>query len=585
MTDGGQAFVSVPTPAPGVDPRVALATSMFGAPGVYAVLVGSGVSSAAGIATGWQVVQDLIRQIARAEGVSEDTLGDRPEDWWVGEDRGQPRYDTLLAALAPTDPARQMLLRRYFDPQPPVGPINPTEAHRALAWLSAQGFVRVVLTTNFDHLIERALEDAGAAPQVISSESGVAGMTPLVHSSATLIKLHGDWTTLGMRNTPEELTEYSPGMTKLLGRILDEYGLVVIGWSAEYDVALCEAIRSCPSRRYPTYWATLRGDLTERARGLVAQRPTAVIETAGADEFLTDIVQRVTRLATRSVRQARPAPLRIYHFPLEWTHIPQGWAVLPLLQLRSVAILSPAATDTCGYIGPAERDAITEALARAPVTHRLRALAGADALSAKATSDASALPPRPLGLWEVTPDSYQSMDLASYRLGGDATEGISALVSLRLPTLQRGALVFIIDMAVSVARILRLGEVALLWRDGLVLTTSILPEAVASILPTEAEPDTAEIHVMAATTEGDGTSRENQLVDRVDLGPLGKRSGEQLSPTMGTALRLAGALTEHDAGDAVAEAVNQMALNHGYLDPRVGITAVRMELGLPASPP
>lgn len=40
------------TPTLGVDPRVALATSMHAAPGVYAVLVGSGMSSAAGILTG-----------------------------------------------------------------------------------------------------------------------------------------------------------------------------------------------------------------------------------------------------------------------------------------------------------------------------------------------------------------------------------------------------------------------------------------------------------------------------------------------------------------------------------------------------
>ena len=58
----------VPVPAGGVDGRVALATAIHAAPGVYAVLVGSGMSSAAGIPTGWQVVQDLIRKIAIAEG-------------------------------------------------------------------------------------------------------------------------------------------------------------------------------------------------------------------------------------------------------------------------------------------------------------------------------------------------------------------------------------------------------------------------------------------------------------------------------------------------------------------------------------
>lgn len=51
--------VPLATP-PGVvlDPMIALATSAHASPGVYALLLGSGVSSATGIPTGWQVVTD-----------------------------------------------------------------------------------------------------------------------------------------------------------------------------------------------------------------------------------------------------------------------------------------------------------------------------------------------------------------------------------------------------------------------------------------------------------------------------------------------------------------------------------------------
>jgi hypothetical protein len=174
VTSGvGPPQASVRTPTAGIDPRVALATSMYAAPGVYAVLVGSGMSRAAGIPTGWEVVQDLIRQVARAEGVSTDETGEDPTVWWARSGRGEPRYDVLLDGLAPTDAARQALLRGYFDPLPPVGPVNPTDGHRALAWLCATGLVRVILTTNFDRLLERALEEAGASPQVIAGPGAV----------------------------------------------------------------------------------------------------------------------------------------------------------------------------------------------------------------------------------------------------------------------------------------------------------------------------------------------------------------------------------------------------------------------------
>jgi hypothetical protein len=68
-------------PTSGVDPRVALATSMHAAPGMYAVLVGSGLSTAAGIPTGWQVVQDLIRRVAVADGVNCEEVKDDPENY------------------------------------------------------------------------------------------------------------------------------------------------------------------------------------------------------------------------------------------------------------------------------------------------------------------------------------------------------------------------------------------------------------------------------------------------------------------------------------------------------------------------
>jgi NAD-dependent SIR2 family protein deacetylase len=84
-------------------------------------------------------------------------------------------------------------LREYFDPPPAAGgPIRPTEGHRALAALCVAGRVRVIMTTNFDRLLERALADAGVAPQVIATAEDLNGMTPLVHAAATVIKVNGD---------------------------------------------------------------------------------------------------------------------------------------------------------------------------------------------------------------------------------------------------------------------------------------------------------------------------------------------------------------------------------------------------------
>ena len=60
------------------DPPIRLAFSMAENKGVFALLLGSGLSRSAGIPTGWEITLDLVRRIAAATGVSDQ------EDWASG---------------------------------------------------------------------------------------------------------------------------------------------------------------------------------------------------------------------------------------------------------------------------------------------------------------------------------------------------------------------------------------------------------------------------------------------------------------------------------------------------------------------
>jgi hypothetical protein len=295
--DVGAGSPLVTPPGSALDPMVALATSVHASPGIYALLLGSGVSTGAAIPTGWQVVCDLVRRAAAAEGADPDAVAADPEGWWAAQGRGELGYSSLLAALGPTAAARRQLLAGYFEPDP-EDPDNrrPSPAHHAVAELVRRGHVRVVLTTNFDRLTERALEAAGVSPQVISRAEAVAGMTPLAHASATVVKLHGDYQDLDQRNTIDELDAYDATMQRLLDRVLDEYGLMVCGWSAEWDRALVRALEAVQTRRYPLFWSAY-GPLAEPARRLVAQHRAVVIAGRTADEFFPDLVARLDALA------------------------------------------------------------------------------------------------------------------------------------------------------------------------------------------------------------------------------------------------------------------------------------------------
>jgi hypothetical protein len=290
------------------DPMLSLALSMHANPGVYALLLGSGVSRSAGIPTGWEVVLDLIRRLATLEG---EDCEPEPDAWYREKYGTQPTYSGLLDAVAKAPAERSQLLKAYFQPTDDEREQNlkvPTAAHRAIARLVKKGAVKVVLTTNFDRLVEQALQAEGVSPTVISTPDAADGALPIVHSPATVIKLHGDYLDTRIKNTPDELARYDGRIDELLDRVLDEFGLVVCGWSAEWDTALCSAIERCKGRRFTTYWAH-RGKVPEAARKLVDLRGAVPVGIKGADEFFSDLAEKVDALA--DVDRPHPASAKI----------------------------------------------------------------------------------------------------------------------------------------------------------------------------------------------------------------------------------------------------------------------------------
>ncbi|MDE0043174.1 MAG: SIR2 family protein [Candidatus Poribacteria bacterium] len=287
-----------------IDPVHSLAFSVQANPGVYAVLLGSGVSRASKIPTGWEVTLDLIRKLAKLHGETSDP---DPEHWYREKFKQEANYSDLLDELARTPAERQQLLRAYWEPNEQEredGEKQPTAAHRAIAALTAQGFIKVIITTNFDRLVETALNDEGVVPTVLSSPDQVQGALPLIHTKCCVFKVHGDYLDTRIRNTPAELDQYPPEFDQLLDRIFDEFGLIVCGWSAEWDGALRSALNRAPSRRFTTYWAA-RGEPGDKAQKLIDHRGAQVIPIEDADTFFQSIQQNVESIEEFS----RPHPL------------------------------------------------------------------------------------------------------------------------------------------------------------------------------------------------------------------------------------------------------------------------------------
>ena len=281
------------------DPIIPLAFALQGNPGAYVVLLGAGVSASSGVPTSWEVENELLQKIAHAQQEEPDNL----MEWFSKKYGSASRYDHLLQHLTATQTERQKLLKNFFLPREVDGEsvaFKPTEAHRAIAKLVSSGRIKIILTTNFDQLMETALRDIGIEPTIIREESQLQGLAPLHSQDCLIVHLHGDYLTpVGLLNTADELSEYSPALDGFLDDIFKNYGLLTVGWSGRWDVALRKALGRNSSKHYGRYWIDQR-ELVEEGKDLLSLSG-AIFIAGNADTVLSRVFD-----ACESIRQNRP---------------------------------------------------------------------------------------------------------------------------------------------------------------------------------------------------------------------------------------------------------------------------------------
>lgn len=270
-----------------LDPIVSLSVALAEAPGSCACLLGAGVSVDAGVPTAWGIYEDGLRRLYELQSGKADPLTEQElKEWLRDNGHGDLDYSSLLDLIAPDAAIRREWLASYFKD------IEPGTTHERLAEIAAMGIIKVFITTNFDRLLERALQARGVEPVVVSDDGTLVTAPKREHASVFIVKAHGDYLQETIRNTPSELAKLDPKLTDELRRIADHYGLLVIGWSGR-DLALAEILRSRNSR-YGAWWLSVTNPPAEVTQGVIEAVGARVIIRSGAGEFLLDLNRRLS---------------------------------------------------------------------------------------------------------------------------------------------------------------------------------------------------------------------------------------------------------------------------------------------------
>ena len=96
-----------------IDNFSALTLSVYNNKGVFALLLGSGVSLEAKIMSGWKVTEDLIKKVAVIQG---DIIPGNAYAWYKDKFGCEAEYSNLLEQLGKKPSELESLLRPYFEP-------------------------------------------------------------------------------------------------------------------------------------------------------------------------------------------------------------------------------------------------------------------------------------------------------------------------------------------------------------------------------------------------------------------------------------------------------------------------------------
>jgi len=281
---------------PSSDEVIPVAFALHHSPRRYALLVGSGISRDTGILTAGEITDDLIIKIAG----DKIKPGQKPQDWYTEMHEGRaPTFTSLFAELAKSNEDRSAILRPYFEPvdkDDKPQKIEPTPAHRSIARLVRDGVIRMIITPNFDPLLEEAIKiEIGKNPVVITHESDPRLME-VTGDQCHIVKTNGNYPSTDLKLTPDDLASYDKNLADYLDRIFSEYGLVICGWSGNHDAGLVKILTAERIRRFAIFWCN--HDAPEKIPEVIRNKlHLSTIGIRTANEFFGDLESRIDILS------------------------------------------------------------------------------------------------------------------------------------------------------------------------------------------------------------------------------------------------------------------------------------------------
>ena len=282
----------------------------------YAWLLGAGASQSAGLPTAYDIIWDLKtryycaeeNQRLSAHDVQNPAVREKIDNFAEARrlpKSGSPEEYSEYFKLSFGDDLEAQ--RRYIKAALSADKVSLTLGHRALAAMMTAGLTRVVFTTNFDNVVEKATSSvAGKDLVAFHLEGSTAALAAFNNEEFPLyVKLHGDFRYESIKNLPEALKEQDAQLGKCLKAAVGRFGLIVAGYSGR-DKSIVQLLTEACAREnaFPQglFWLILKGSMVpppvinlieaSKAKGITAE----IVEIETFDAALSRIWRHLPSL-------------------------------------------------------------------------------------------------------------------------------------------------------------------------------------------------------------------------------------------------------------------------------------------------
>jgi hypothetical protein len=329
-------------------------TSIFCArPQNFAWFLGAGASRSSGLPTASDIIWDLKRryycreenqEISRQD-IQNETVKAKIQAYM--ESRGFPEkwadneYTTYFEKIFGDDRERQ---RKYLKAILSEEHVSLSVGNRVLGALISSILCRIVFTTNFDSIVEKAVAEVGGQSLAAYHLEGshVANQALNNEEFPIYCKLHGDFRYDSLKNLSDDLSTQNAALSECLVNAGNRFGFIITGYSGR-DQSIMGLFHKVLNTHNPfphgLFWTGIKGSLIPpvvdnlleeaRAKGVNAQY--VPIETF--DALLLRLWRNIENKSEAMEASVRKSQITSVHIPL-----PNTGKGKPLLRLNALPI-------------------------------------------------------------------------------------------------------------------------------------------------------------------------------------------------------------------------------------------------------